>query len=79
MTKPSIDLAYPTEAQGDLPAFQSVEEEAAFWDTHDVTDLSELPGTGEQSSYSEIADRFVIDPDSSDDEESTYSARPRTI
>ncbi len=78
MTRPSIDLAYPTEAQGDLPAFQSVEEEAAFWDTHDVTDLSELPGTGEQSSYSETTERLVVDPDS-DADEADYSARPRTI
>ncbi len=29
----SVDLGYPTEAQGDLPAFQSIEEEAALWDT----------------------------------------------
>ncbi len=33
---------YPTRAHGAIPAFNSIDEEAAFWDTHDVTDLSEL-------------------------------------
>lgn len=37
--KPSVDLGYPTEAHGRIPAFQNVEEEAAFWDTHSVTDF----------------------------------------
>lgn len=35
--KPSVDLGYPTEAHGRIPAFQNIEEEAAFGDTHDVT------------------------------------------
>ena len=51
MIKPSIDLVHPTEGQGDLPAFQSIEEEAAFWDSHDLTDptdLSELTDEDEQ-------------------------------
>ena len=26
-----------------LPSFKSYEEEALFWDTHDATDLSEIP------------------------------------
>ena len=38
---PSVDLSYPTEAHGRIPAFQNVEEEAAFWDTHDLTDFLE--------------------------------------
>lgn len=43
MTKPqpSVELGYPTEAHGRIPAFQDVEEEAEFWDTHDVTEFSE--------------------------------------
>ena len=36
--KPTVDLGYPTEAHGRIPAFHTIEEEAAFWDTHDVTD-----------------------------------------
>ena len=40
MTKltPSIDFGYPTEPFGEIPAFQDIEEEAEFWDTHEVTD-----------------------------------------
>jgi len=38
MIKPTVDLGYPTEAHGRIPAFQNIEEEAAFWDTHDFTD-----------------------------------------
>lgn len=30
------DLGYPTAAHGRTPAFRNVEEEAAFWDTHDI-------------------------------------------
>lgn len=36
--RPTVDLGYPTEAQGRIPAFHNVEEEAEFWDTHDITD-----------------------------------------
>jgi hypothetical protein len=36
---PSIDFGYPTPAGGPVPEFNSIEEEAEFWDTHDVTDL----------------------------------------
>ena len=30
---------YPTQAHGSIPAFNSYEEEANFWDTHDITDF----------------------------------------
>ena len=30
---------YPTAAHGSIPAFNSYEEEATFWDTHSITDL----------------------------------------
>ena len=30
---------YPTKEHGSIPAFNSYEEEAVFWDTHDFTDL----------------------------------------
>ncbi len=32
--------AYPTQAHGSIPAFNSYEEEAAFWDTHSTTDFT---------------------------------------
>ncbi len=38
MTQPLVDLRYPTESHGRIPAFNNVEEEATFWDTHDITD-----------------------------------------
>ena len=33
--------SYPTEAHGSIPAFNSYEEEANFWDTHSITDFKE--------------------------------------
>ena len=33
---------YPTKAYGKIPAFNSYEEEANFWDTHDFIDLMPL-------------------------------------
>ncbi len=32
--------AYPTKAHGSIPAFNSYEEEANFWDTHSITDIT---------------------------------------
>lgn len=32
---------YPTKAHGSIPAFNSYEEEANFWDTHSITDFKE--------------------------------------
>ena len=32
---------YPTEAHDSIPAFNSYEEEATFWDTHSITDFTE--------------------------------------
>lgn len=31
---------YPTQAHGNIPAFNSYEEEANFWDAHDITDFT---------------------------------------
>jgi hypothetical protein len=35
--KPIVDFGYPTPAHGRIPAFNSPEEEAEFWDTHEIT------------------------------------------
>jgi hypothetical protein len=35
---PTVALDYPSAPHGRIPAFQNVEEEAAFWETHDITD-----------------------------------------
>lgn len=37
--QPTVDLGYPTPAHGRIPAFQNIEEEAEFWDTHSVLDF----------------------------------------
>jgi hypothetical protein len=39
--KPTVDLGYPTEARGRIPSFNSIEEEAEWWDTHDSGDYDE--------------------------------------
>jgi len=39
MTKRVVEFEYPTPARGKIPSFHSIEEEAAFWDTHDGTDF----------------------------------------
>lgn len=39
--KPTVDLGYPTEPHGRIPAFQNIEQEAEFWDTHDFTDFDD--------------------------------------
>ena len=39
MTKPTVNFEYPTPAVGKIPVFNSIEEEAEFWDTHDFTDF----------------------------------------
>jgi hypothetical protein len=39
--RPTVDLGYPTEAHGRIPAFANFEEEATFWDTHDLTNFME--------------------------------------
>lgn len=33
------ELGYPTAAHGRIPLFANRDEEATFWDTHDVTDF----------------------------------------
>ncbi len=33
------ELGYPTEAHGRIPSFANRDEEAEFWDTHDLTEF----------------------------------------
>lgn len=60
MSRPTIDLGYPTEAHGRVPAFNNVEEEAAFWDTHDVTDYLDESRPAEISVGRELAERLTL-------------------
>ena len=79
MSRPSIDLGYPTEAQGDLPAFQSIEEEAAFWDTHDLTDLSLLTDEDVQTAEPDAAAQLLIPLNRADRDELDRQAEHRGI
>ena len=58
---------YPTEAHGSIPAFNSYEEEAEFWDTHDFsnfkqeTETAKLKATPSLSANVQV--RFEPDTD----------------
>lgn len=41
MSNADRDFEYPTGQHGRIPSFNNVEQEAAFWDTHDYTDYQE--------------------------------------
>jgi len=60
------ELGYPTEANGRIPSFANREEEADFWNVHDVTEFvgNELQPV-EVALGPELANRLTIrlDPD----------------
>lgn len=65
--QPTVDLGYPTPAHGRIPAFSSMEEEAAFWDTHDTVDfvgreLQPIQATG----GSDLAEHLTLRLDKAD-------------
>ncbi len=66
MTKPTVDLGYPTEARGKIPPFKSIEEEAAFWDTHDFSDFMEESDLVTITVGGELAARMTIRLDQAD-------------
>ena len=66
MTKPSVDLGYPTQARGKIPSFHSIEEEAAFWDTHDITDFIEDTAPVAVTIGPELGDRITLRLDRND-------------
>jgi hypothetical protein len=78
--KPTVDLGYPTEAHGRIPAFQNIEEEAAFWDTHDVTEFvgTELQPV-EVTIGSELAERVTVRLDRADRAELVKRARAKGV
>lgn len=80
MTKPTIDLGYPTEPHGRIPAFQNVEEEAEFWDTHDFTEFlgNELQFT-EVRVNPELSDRLTIRLDQTDRDELARRAKLKGV
>ncbi|MDP9473918.1 MAG: BrnA antitoxin family protein [Chloroflexota bacterium] len=77
--QPTVDLGYPTEAHGRIPAFNSIEEEAAFWDTHDFTDFAEESRPVEVSVGQELAARLTLRLDKADRELLAKQARAKGI
>jgi hypothetical protein len=70
------ELGYPTEAHGRIPSFANREEEAAFWDTHDVTEFvgQELRPV-EVAIGGELAERLTLRLDEADRAELAKRAR----
>jgi hypothetical protein len=58
--KPTVDLGYPTEPRGRIPAFNSIEEEAAFWDTHDTMEYSDELTPVELTVGPELAEKLTL-------------------
>ena len=77
--KPTVDLGYPTESHGRIPAFANVEEEAAFWDTHDFTDFAEESTPVQVTVGQELAERLTLRLDRADREKLIKHAREKGI
>jgi hypothetical protein len=70
------ELGYPTEAHGRIPSFANRDEEAEFWDTHDVTTFvgNELRPV-KLTVGGELADRLTIRLEQDDRAELNRRAR----
>jgi hypothetical protein len=77
--KPTVDLGYPTEAHGRIPAFANVEEEAAFWDTHDFPDFAKESAPVNVTVGQELAERLTLRLDQGDREKLAQHAREKGI
>lgn len=64
------ELGYPTEAHGRIPSFANRDEEAAFWDSPNVTELlgDELKPV-EVTIGGELAERLTVRLDQDDRQE----------
>ena len=80
MSKPTVDLGYPTEPYGRIPAFQNIEEEAEFWETHDTTDFLGVElQTVNVTVNPELSDRLTIRLDRSDREALALRAKLKGV
>lgn len=77
--QPTVDLGYPIEAHGRIPAFHNVEEEAAFWDTHDVTDYLDESQPAELTVGSDLAAKLTLRLGRADREALARQARAKGI
>jgi hypothetical protein len=78
-SKPTVDLGYPTEAHGRIPAFNNIEEEAAFWDTHDFTDFADESRPVHMTVGQDLAERLTLRLDQSDRQELAKRARAKGV
>jgi hypothetical protein len=78
-SKPTVDLGYPTEAYGRIPAFNDIEEEAAFWDTHDFTDFMDESTLVNVTVGHDLADRLTLRLDHADRAELVKCARAKGV
>ncbi|CAN5788366.1 hypothetical protein BH20CHL3_BH20CHL3_03440 [soil metagenome] len=58
--KPTVDLGYPTPAYGRIPAFQNIEDEAEFWDTHSTSDFPDEWAPVEVTVSQDLAERLTL-------------------
>ncbi len=74
------DLGYPTESHGRIPSFANREEEADFWDSHDVTEFvgRELQLV-EVSIGGELAERLTLRLNQDDRRELARRAREKGV
>ena len=69
--------AYPTEAHGSIPAFNTYEEEANFWDTHSITDFKAETETVKVSATRGLSANVQVRFDPETDHELEAIARER--
>ncbi len=77
--KPSVDLGYPTEAHGRIPAFQNIEEEAAFWDAHSISDFMEASKPVEVQVSNNLSDPLTVRLDPEDRAEIVRRAKAKGV
>jgi hypothetical protein len=77
--KPTVDLGYPTGAHGRIPSFNNIEEEAAFWDTHDFTDFRDESTPAEMTVGQDLAERLTLRLDRADRQALAKRARAKGI
>ncbi len=74
------ELGYPTMAHGRIPSFANRVEEAAFWDSHDITEFA-----GEElqpvkvAIGSELSNRLTVRLDTADRVELAKRARAKGV
>src|SRR6266478_5244108 len=68
---------YPTQAHGSIPAFNSYEEEANFWDTHSIADFTHETKAGKVSATRGCTANVQMRFDRETDHEKEVIARER--